>query len=181
MAQLTKKERELLLYFARKNISWKLGQEETQPELELIGEHCGAFVTLRKEGNLRGCIGNIISDKPICETIREMSEAAALRDPRFLPLAADELDKITIEISLLSPLEKVENTANIKPGRDGLYVKNGFYSGLLLPQVATEQEWDRETFINQTFLKAGLTPEYRDDESTEIYSFTAEVFGEEIV
>ena len=181
MTQLTNKERENLLDFTRKNISWKLGLEETQPVLEMKGEHCGAFVTLRKEGNLRGCIGNIISEKPVSETIFDISIAAAFRDPRFLPLAIDELDKITIEISLLSPLEKVDNTAKIKPGRDGLYVKNGNYSGLLLPQVATEQEWDRETFINQTFVKAGLTPEYRDNENTEIYSFTAEVFGEEII
>ena len=179
MGQLPKKEREMLLEYARKNISYKLGLEKEEPKIELNADHCGAFVTLRKEGNLRGCIGNIVSQRPLVETIHDMSEAAAFRDPRFLPLVGEELEKISIEISLLSPLEKVDNTEKIKPGRDGLYVKNGFYAGLLLPQVATEQGWDRETFINQTFLKAGLTPEFRDHEDTEIYSFTAEVFSEE--
>lgn len=179
MALLSKKEREILLDYAKKNISWKLGIIADEPQVELVGEHCGAFVTLRKDGNLRGCIGNLVSDRPLSETIRDMAIAAAFRDPRFIPLSVEELDRITIEISILSPLEIVENPLKIKPGRDGLYVKNGFYSGLLLPQVATEQDWDRETFINQTFIKAGLTPEYLEDENTEMYSFTAEVFSEE--
>ncbi len=179
MAQLSKKERKSLLNYARKIISWKLGKEETIPVIETTGDNCGAFVTLRKEGNLRGCIGNIISDRPLSETIGDMSESAAFRDPRFSPLSEDELDKISIEISILSPLERVDNILKIKPGRDGLYVINGFYSGLLLPQVATEQNWDRETFVNRTFQKAGLDSSYRDDENTEIYSFRAEVFSEE--
>lgn len=179
MAQLSKTERESLLNFARKNISWKLGNEENKPVIEMTGVQCGAFVTLRKGGKLRGCIGNIISDRPLSETICDMSVSAAFRDPRFTPLSKDELDNISIEISILSPLEKVEHISKIKQGRDGLYVKNGFYSGLLLPQVATEQNWDRETFVNQTFKKAGLDSSYRDDENTEIYSFTAEVFSED--
>ena len=178
MAQLTKKDKEMLLEFARKNISYKLGLVSEQPQIDLVGEHCGAFVTLRKEGNLRGCIGNIVSDRPLSETIHDMSKAAAFRDPRFIPLAKEEFEKISIEISILSPLEKVENIAKIKPGRDGLYIKNGYNSGLLLPQVATEQDWDRETFINQTFLKAGLTPDHINDKNTEIFSFTADVFSE---
>lgn len=179
MGQLSGREREMLLQYARKKISWKLGLEETKPEIEMTGDHCGAFVTLRKEGNLRGCIGNIISDRPLQETIEEMSEAAAFRDPRFTPVTKDDLDKISIEISILSPLEKVDNISKIQAGRDGLYVKNGFYSGLLLPQVAREQNWDRETFVNETFHKAGLDSSYRDDDRTEIYSFTAEVFSED--
>lgn len=179
MAKLSKREREALLEYARRNISWKLGVELNRPEIKTTGAHCGAFVTLRKEGNLRGCIGNIISERPLSETIGDMSESAAFKDPRFTPLAKDELDKISIEISILSPMERVENILKIKPGRDGLYVKNGFYSGLLLPQVATEQNWDRETFVNQTFHKAGLDSSFRDDEKTEIYSFTAEVFSED--
>lgn len=178
MAQLTKNEKDSLLQFARKNISWKLGLEDKEPAAVLIDKQFGAFVTLRKDGNLRGCIGQIIAEKPLSETIGEMSEAAAFRDPRFTALTADEMSKISIEISILSPLEKVVNMAKIKPGRDGLYVKNGFYSGLLLPQVATEQNWNRDTFINQTFQKAGLSPDLRDDENTEIFSFTAEVFSE---
>lgn len=179
MAQLNKKERQSLLSYARENIAWKLGLREEEPQIDMAGEHCGAFVTLRKMGNLRGCIGNIVSDRPISETIHHMSMAAAFNDPRFLPLTKEEFEQISIEISILSPLKKVENTDMIKTGRDGLYVRNGYRSGLLLPQVATEQDWDRETFINQTFYKAGLSPEFREDEETEIFSFTAEVFSEE--
>lgn len=179
MAILTKKEKVKLLEYARKTISYKLGIESEKPEIELEGSQCGAFVTLKKEGNLRGCIGNIISDRPISETIQDMSESAAFNDPRFLPLTADEMEKISIEISILSPLKKVEDVTKIKTGRDGLLVRNGFRSGLLLPQVATEQKWDRETFINHTFIKAGLNPDYINDENTEIFSFTADVFGEE--
>lgn len=179
MALLNKKERESLLVYARENIAWKLGIGASEPAVDMEGELCGAFVTLRKAGNLRGCIGNIVSDRPLSETVRHMSLAAAFSDPRFIPLAKEEIDQISIEISILSPLKKVENTDQIKTGRDGLYVKNGYDSGLLLPQVATEQGWDRETFIDQTFLKAGMTPEMRNDDDTEIFSFTAEVFSEE--
>jgi len=179
MAQLNKKDKENLLEYARKNIAYFLGIEKVKPEIEAVGDHCGAFVTLRKEGNLRGCIGNIVSDKPLSETIHSMSEAAAFRDPRFTPVNKEELDLITIEISVLSPLEKVINPMKIRVGKDGLYVKNGYYSGLLLPQVATEQNWNRKTFLDQTFLKAGLTPEYINNENTEIFSFTAEIFSEE--
>lgn len=179
MAQYNKKEREKLLQYARDNIAWKLGHLDNEPTTDIKGEECGAFVTLRKEGNLRGCIGNIISDRPLVETIREMSAAAAFRDPRFMPLSSNELDLISIEISVLTPLKKVDNIESIKIGRDGLYVRKGFHSGLLLPQVATEQGWNKETFIEHTFLKAGLSPDAINDEETEIFSFSAEVFSEE--
>lgn len=179
MAMLNKKEREKLLSYARNIIAWKLGKIDAEPEIDFKGEHCGAFVTLHKEGKLRGCIGNIVSDRPLVETIKEMAIAAAFRDPRFLPVVKDEYDRLSLEISILSPLKKVEKTETITTGRDGLYVRKGFNSGLLLPQVATEQQWDRETFIDHTFLKAGLTPDMRNDPQTEIFSFTAEVFSEE--
>ncbi len=178
MSVLLKKEKQKLLEYAKKTISYKLGIETEKPEIELEGPHSGAFVTLRKEGNLRGCIGNIVSDRSLSDTIRDMAEAAAFNDPRFMPLVADEFDKISIEISVLSALEKVENIAKIRIGKDGLLVRNGFHSGLLLPQVATEQDWDKTTFINQTFLKAGLSPDDLNDEKTEIFSFTADVFNE---
>ncbi|MDA3812174.1 MAG: AmmeMemoRadiSam system protein A [Spirochaetaceae bacterium] len=178
MPNLNENEKKDLLQFARKNISYLLGLEKNEPLLEMTGDRCGAFVTLKKENNLRGCIGNIISDRPLSETIKEMSKAAAFRDPRFLPLKIDEFDKISIEISIISPMEKVEDLTKIKTGRDGLYIKNAYHSGLLLPQVAREQNWDRETFINQTFIKAGLSPDYINDKDTEIFTFTAEVFSE---
>jgi AmmeMemoRadiSam system protein A len=178
MAMLNIKSKQQLLDYARKTISYELGILKEKPLLDFPGEKCGAFVTLRKRGNLRGCIGNISSEHPLSETIHEMALAAAFRDPRFTPLTAEELDDISIEISILSPLLKVDNPAKIKPGRDGLYVKNGYSSGLLLPQVAIEQNWNREKFIDQTFIKAGLSPEFKDDENTELYSFTADYFGE---
>lgn len=178
MSLLNKNEREELLRYARDIIAWKLGLRDAEPRTDYKGDHCGAFVTIHKGGNLRGCIGNIIADRPIRETIREMAEAAAFRDPRFMAMRPEEFDKISLEISILSPLKIVENTEHIETGRDGLYVTNGYHSGLLLPQVAPEQGWDRETFIDHTFLKAGLDPEYRKDRNTKIYSFTAEVFSE---
>ncbi|MBN2656192.1 MAG: AmmeMemoRadiSam system protein A [Spirochaetales bacterium] len=169
----------MYLQFARETIAWKLGLRESPPEMEQQGDPSGAFVTLRKRGNLRGCIGNIVSERPLSETIRNMALSAAFHDPRFLPLESEEFQDLSIEISLLSPLKKVNNTDEIKTGRDGLLVRNGSRSGLLLPQVATEQNWNRETFIDQTFHKAGLAPDLRNDADTEIYSFTAEVFSEE--
>lgn len=178
MCFLKKEEKSLLLEYVRNNISYNLGLLKEAPVIMFMAEHCGVFVTLKRKGNLRGCIGNIISDSPLSETIREMSVAAAFRDPRFSPLHKDEIDEITIEISILSPLVKVENLLNVKTGRDGLYVRNGLNSGLLLPQVATEQGWNRKKFINQTFIKAGLTPDYIDDVNTELFSFRADVFGE---
>jgi len=179
MGLLNRKEQEMYIQYARDSIAWKLGLIEKEPEMEPQGESLGAFITLKKSGNLRGCIGNIHSDRPLSETIRDMALSAAFHDPRFLPLKAEEVDLISIEISILSPLKKVEDRDRIKIGRDGLLVKNGFSSGLLLPQVATEQNWDIETFIEHTFRKAGLDPQKIDDPLTEIYSFTAEVFNEE--
>jgi len=176
---LNRKEQKIYLQFARDTITWNLDLIEKAPEMEPQGEPYGAFVTLKKSGNLRGCIGNIRSERPLSETIREMALSAAFHDPRFLPLKEEEVELITIEISILSPLKKVEDRERIKTGRDGLLVKNGFNSGLLLPQVATEQNWDRETFIEHTFRKAGLDPQMIEDPHTEIYSFTAEVFSEE--
>lgn len=179
MSSLSKKEKLNLLNFARENIAWKLGLRSVEPELKLKVKPSGAFVTLHEDGRLRGCIGQIVSENPLSVTISRMAAAAAFEDPRFSPLGKDEFERISIEISILSPLEKVTDLEKIKTGRDGLLVRKGFHSGLLLPQVATEQNWDRETFINQTFYKAGLIPSAIKDSETEIFSFTAEVFREE--
>ncbi len=142
---------------------------------------CGAFVTLKIDNRLRGCIGHIVALKPLAQTVRDMAVAAAMEDPRFSPLTAAERPNVTIEISVMSPLRRVTHISEITPGRHGLYVKKGRYAGLLLPQVATEYGWDRETFLAHTCQKAGLPKDaWKKDAwktpGIEIYSFTAEVF-----
>jgi AmmeMemoRadiSam system protein A len=133
---------------------------------------------LHKHGQLRGCIGYIEGIKSIYDTIKEMAIAAAFQDPRFPALQKDELDQIDIEISLLTPLEKVESKEDIKIGKHGLLIRNGFNSGLLLPQVATEWNWDVETFLEQTCRKAGLHGNCWKESSTQIFRFSAEIFSE---
>lgn len=137
----------------------------------------GCFVTIRSEGKLRGCLGQFTSDKPLHHLVREMAIAAATRDPRFYPLQSEDLENIDLEISVLSPLKKIDSIEEIEVGKHGLYIEKNFYRGVLLPQVAIEYGWDRNTFLEQTCLKAGL--EKNDwKEETDIYIFSAEVFGE---
>jgi len=138
----------------------------------------GAFVTLHKEGHLRGCIGHIIARTPLLETIKEMAHAAAFRDPRFPPVTRDELDQIDVEISVLTPLEVLDDPTNLIPGVHGLYITGWGRSGVLLPQVATEQGWDRETFLTHTCYKAGLPGDAWEKPGLTLEVFTAQVFGE---
>lgn len=140
----------------------------------------GAFVTIKINGRLRGCIGNfgIRNAKPLFRTVSEMAVAAAVQDPRFPPLTEKELPKIELEISALSPLRPISDAGEIEVGRHGLYLTKGSRSGVLLPQVATEYGWDRTTFLEQTCRKAGLGPgEWK--EGAVISVFEAEVFGGE--
>ncbi|MCD8480922.1 MAG: AmmeMemoRadiSam system protein A [Candidatus Cloacimonetes bacterium] len=125
-------------------------------------------------------MGYIKGYKTITESIRELAMAAAFRDPRFPPLKASELPDITIEMSLLSPMEAVQDISEITIGRDGLYLEHPRSSGLLLPQVATEQRWDRDTFLRQVCRKAGLPDQAWQDEGAKLYRFTAEIFSEEL-
>ncbi len=142
----------------------------------LLKEIKGAFVTIKKKGELRGCIGYIQGLKPLDITVKEMALAAAFEDPRFMPVTKDELPQIEIEISVLSPLKKIEDINQIIPGKHGILIKKGYRSGLLLPQVATEYNWDRVTFLSQTCIKAGLSPKSWEERNTEIYIFTAQIF-----
>ena len=139
---------------------------------------CGGFVTLNKDGNLRGCIGYIEPFKPLLETIIEMTINASTKDPRFSPVSSEELEKIKIDISILSPLEKIEDIDKIIVGKHGILIRKGRYSGVLLPQVATEWGWERKTFIEQTCNKAGL-PIDSYKEGADIYIFSAQIFGED--
>jgi AmmeMemoRadiSam system protein A len=125
---------------------------------------------------LRGCIGMIRAAMPLYEVIADMAQAAAFEDPRFTPLNERELKNIEIEISVLSPLVRVESIEEIKVGRDGLMIHLEMHSGLLLPQVPTEHGWDRMTFLEQTCLKAGLPKNSYKDARAEIYRFSADIF-----
>ncbi|MBT1071839.1 AmmeMemoRadiSam system protein A [Pelotalea chapellei] len=137
----------------------------------------GCFVTINQEGHLRGCIGNFVSDKPLYSLVQEMAIAAATQDPRFYPLKPKDLENFELEISVLSTLKKISSVNEIQVGTHGLYIIKNTYRGVLLPQVAAEYGWDRETFLNHTCIKAGL-PENTWKKECEIYTFTAMVFRE---
>ena len=141
-----------------------------------LDEPRGAFVTLHKEGNLRGCIGLIEGRGPLRETVKNMAIQAAFSDPRFPALKPDELDRIDLEISVLTPLVRIDNPESIEIGRHGLLIRKGYHSGLLLPQVATENHWDRKQFLDWTCRKAGLQPGAWLDADTEVYTFSADIF-----
>ncbi|GIK51970.1 MAG: AmmeMemoRadiSam system protein A [Planctomycetota bacterium] len=180
---LTASDGKQLLQLARTSLEHfvRTGQRvalpaDVSPALE---EGLGAFVTLTTgDGSLRGCIGNMVAHGPLIETVREMAIAAGTHDPRFPPVSEEELRDLRYEISVISPM--VESRADqVVPGRHGLYIRNGRYSGTLLPQVASEHGWDRATFLEQTCVKAGLSPLAWKDPGTTIYTYTAQVFSEE--
>jgi len=179
--KLSKDEKDALLKLARDTISLWL-TEHRKPPLPpaegLLGENCGAFVTLHKKGQLRGCIGNIVGYRPLVETIQEMSIASATQDPRFHPVVREELSEIDIEISVLSPLRETKDVNEIQVGTHGILITRGMFQGVLLPQVATDYKWNRETFLDHTCLKAGLPEGAWKEEGTRIEIFSAEVFGE---
>jgi AmmeMemoRadiSam system protein B/AmmeMemoRadiSam system protein A len=139
----------------------------------------GAFVTLNKGGHLRGCIGYTSAVQPLYETVRSAAISAALKDPRFPAVSTAELSQLHYEISVLSPFQRVYNMDHIKVGKHGLMVKKNQYEGLLLPQVATDNHWNRTTFLEQTCRKAGLPLDAWKDEDTDIFVFSAFVFSEE--
>ncbi len=141
-------------------------------------EKFGAFVTLHKNKHLRGCIGYVQAVKPLLETIIEMSEAAALRDPRFDPVEHHEVDDLEIEISVLTPMQRLNNIDEIHIGEHGLYIEKGYRRGLLLPQVASENEWNVEIFLQHTCIKAGLNKSAWKDQNADIYIFSAQIFNE---
>ena len=179
--ELTEKEKTTLLDIVKKAITAKFNDKE-MPKLTLesqtLKERRGAFVTLKKHGHLRGCIGYIKAVKPLWETVREMAVAAAFHDPRFPSLKLEEVQDLTFEVSVLSPLKRIKNIDEIEVGKHGLYIVRGYNSGLLLPQVAVEYGWDREYFLQETCYKAGLPPQAWKDKETEIYIFSADYFGD---
>lgn len=143
-----------------------------------LNQKLGAFVTLKKQGQLRGCIGSFSSSSlPLWLTVQQMAVAAATGDPRFAPVTEDELPQLDYEISVLSPLQKINDWHEIELGKHGVEIKKGANSGVFLPQVASETGWDLDTFMGQLCSqKAGLPWNCWQDKDTEIYVFTAQVF-----
>lgn len=180
--ELSAKEKAVLLEIARKSIeSWvRSGTVYIEPrEEKTLNRRSGCFVSIKQNDELRGCIGNFQSELPLFKEVAEMAAASASKDPRFYPMRESDLANFSLEISVLSPLHKIESFDEIEVGKHGIYLEKGFYRGVLLPQVATEHRWDRETFLKQTCLKAGLPTDAWQAEDAEIYIFSAEVFAED--
>jgi AmmeMemoRadiSam system protein A len=181
---LNEDQRRRLLKLARESIEAVLeGRVPERSADEFDGDlrrPAGTFVTLRtQDGDLRGCIGSIRAHEPLYRAVISSAINAAFRDPRFLPVRRDELPELELEISVMGPIEPVERIEEIEVGRDGLILSRGRFAGLLLPQVATEYRWDRETFLDQTCIKAGMRPGSWRERDCTIEKFSAEVFGEE--
>ena len=175
--------RKQLLRIARESIeavhAGRAAQWSAADVDEALRRPAGAFVTLKtKSGDLRGCIGSIHAVHPLYQAVSSSAISAAFRDPRFPPVQPHELPELDIEISVMGPIELVATPDDIEVGRDGLIVSRGRNAGLLLPQVAIEYGWDRETFLAQTCVKAGLPPTAWRLQDTRIERFAAEVFGE---
>ena len=178
---LNKEEKKKLMEIAKLSVTEAVtGKRQFLPNVteERLKENSGAFVTLKENGQLRGCIGYIQAVKPLFETVKDVAKSAAVNDYRFNPVTQEELGKLEYEISVLTPLKRIKDINEIEVGKHGLVMKRGLDSGLLLPQVATEYNWDRETFLKETCRKAGLPQDAWKDKATEIYIFSAEVFGE---
>ncbi len=181
MKGLGRKEKQTLLKLARRAIERYIQQnnEDLQKtDEELLKTLAGAFVTLESVGELRGCIGQIEAKEPLEQVVQKMAIAAATRDPRFPAVKAEEFDQITIEISVISPFRTIKTPDEIEVGRDGLMITDGVYSGLLLPQVASERLWDSKTFLSHTCLKAGLPMDHWKTGQPKIEAFSAQVFSE---
>ena len=179
---LSPQTRRELLALARNSIE-AFFRGEPEPRLatdraELFGLQRALFVTLRQEGNLRGCIGTLAPDGDVPRIVPRFARRAALEDPRFPALEPSELAECEIEISILTPPEPVSNPEEIVVGRDGLILEARGRSGLLLPQVAAEWGFDRETFLAEVSRKAGLPLDAWRDPAAKIWRFEAEVFGE---
>jgi AmmeMemoRadiSam system protein A len=182
MSELSSEQRAILLQIARRSIQVHLeeaapgGSGVDDPELEKRG---AAFVTLTRDGRLRGCIGYSEPLYSLQETVARCAVAAATQDYRFAPVTLEELPELSISVSTLTPLTKLGNVEDLEPGRHGLMIVGKEHRGLLLPQVASERGWDRETFLKETCRKAGLADEAWKQEDVEIFVFEAQVFSEE--
>ena len=171
-----------LLALARENIIHYLNTHTMLPTADVppeFQEKRGVFVTLKHKGNLRGCIGYPEPIYPLYTALLDSSVSAAIRDPRFSPVTVEEMNEISLEITVLTPPSQIEpDPSNVSVGVDGLCVERGFFKGILLPQVATEWGWDAEEFLCQTCMKAGLPPDCWLDGETRVYTFQGQIFSE---
>jgi hypothetical protein len=174
---LIDEQRQQLHVIAREAIAAALEDREYAPiPSDQLALKRGAFVTLKIDGKLRGCIGQVRARDRLDNMIADMAHAAAFEDPRFPKLTKDEYEQLEYEISVMSPLERVKDFSKIKVGRDGLMLKLDMHSGLLLPQVASEYGWSAAEFLEQVCLKADLPKDAYKDEFAEVYKFSADVF-----
>ncbi|HEV2500020.1 MAG TPA: AmmeMemoRadiSam system protein A [Terriglobia bacterium] len=179
MSPLTEADQQLLLRIARRALEEKIRLQNLPPPAEMpssVARPGGAFVTLHIGGALRGCVGRVESSHPLYQTVYECAISAALSDSRFDPVLSEEVPRLQIEVSALSPLVDIR-PEDIEVGVHGLLISQGMRHGLLLPQVATEWQWDRTKFLDQTCVKAGLAQDAWK-RGARIQAFTAQVFAE---
>jgi AmmeMemoRadiSam system protein A len=180
-SSLAAEDKEELLVMARQTIAHFL-ETGTFPHFTVTQpgflQERGAFVTLKKQGELRGCMGHLIGDRPLYLVVQNVAVSAAVADQRFPPVSKEELSDLEIEISVLSPLEQVESVDQIQVGLHGVIIHRGLNQAVYLPQVALEQGWGREEMLESLCLKAGLSKEAWKKEGTRFHVFTAEVFEE---
>jgi uncharacterized protein len=179
---LTLDEQRLILELARRAITARLGDRNLpsprNPPLRLLVQQ-GAFVTLHLGATLRGCVGMVPPLRPLVTTVMECAAAAATADPRFSPLEASELERVTIEISALNPPFRIAEPSQVALGTHGLMITAGRRRGLLLPQVAVEQGWNATIFLEETCVKAGLPPDAWARGAI-VEAFSAQVFSEPV-
>ena len=177
---LTDEQKRALVDVARRAVVSEVTHQPPEPVRHGIGlpDASGVFVTIKRHGELRGCLGTLKCRRSLAEEVAQCAADAASEDPRFPPVNEEELPELEVEVSVLGPLEEIEpDPANVVVGRHGLVAEQGDRRGLLLPQVAAEWDWTAEQFIRQTCMKAGLPGDaWRN--GARIYRFEAEVFGE---
>jgi AmmeMemoRadiSam system protein A len=178
---LTPERQQILLKLGRDTIKSYITDQEI-PEFDSedpqLNRLAGAFVTIKQDGELRGCIGHTRADTPLYQVIQEMAVAAATQDPRFPPLTGAELEEISIEISVLSPMQRIAELEDIEIGTDGLLLNHYGHQGIFLPQVPVEQGWGRQEYLSNLCLKAGVMTGCWKENPT-IYKFSAIVFSDE--
>jgi AmmeMemoRadiSam system protein A len=174
---LTVDDRQRLLILARRALEARVRRQAPPEPGDQVAIRSGAFVTISRDGELRGCLGHIGSSVPLPILIVQLAQEVADSDPRFDRVTLDELAGISLEISVLTPERDIASIEEIEVGRHGLIVEHGTSRGLLLPQVAVEHGWDRETFLDHTCLKAGLQPGAWK-RGARVLVFEADVFGE---
>jgi uncharacterized protein len=180
MSSLAEREKQLLLQIARSALTLAVERKPPHQECvfeEILHQPAGAFVTLHRRKRLRGCVGQLPGRDSLAEVVAHCARAAALHDSRFEPVGTAELSEIEIEVSVLSALEDVTLEA-IEAGKHGLVVSQGRQRGVLLPQVASQFNWDAQRFLEETCVKAGLEHDAWKDPATRVQAFTAEVFSE---